>query len=50
MIYVIGSGPAGISAATALVNNGHEVTMLDVGFDLEPEQESIVRLSGRNEA
>jgi choline dehydrogenase-like flavoprotein len=42
MIYVIGSGPAGISAAMALVKKGHEITMLDVGFDLEPERKEIV--------
>ncbi len=42
MIYVIGSGPAGVSAAVALVNKGHEVTMLDAGFDLEPEQARLV--------
>lgn len=42
MIYVIGSGPAGVSAASALVNKGHQVTMLDAGFDLEPEQARLV--------
>ena len=46
MIYVIGSGPAGVSAATALVNKGLEVTLLDAGFELEPERAKLVhRLS-----
>jgi choline dehydrogenase-like flavoprotein len=42
MIYVIGSGPAGISAAIALLEKGREVTMLDAGIELEPERQSIV--------
>lgn len=32
---VIGSGPAGITAAWALIKQGHTVTMLDVGEQLE---------------
>lgn len=43
MIYVIGSGPAGISCAYALVNKGLDVTMLDVGLELEPERARIVK-------
>jgi choline dehydrogenase-like flavoprotein len=43
MIYVIGSGPAGVSAAVALVNKGIDVTMLDAGFELEPERAEVVR-------
>jgi choline dehydrogenase-like flavoprotein len=43
---VIGSGPAGISAAMALVCMGHRVTMLDAGTRLETEKATIVsRLS-----
>jgi choline dehydrogenase-like flavoprotein len=36
MIYVIGSGPTGVSCAYALVKKGLNVTMLDAGFELEP--------------
>lgn len=43
MIYVIGSGPSGVSAALALINKGLSVTMLDVGFELEPERVEVVR-------
>lgn len=42
MIYVIGSGPSGVSAVVALVNKGLDVTMLDAGFDLEPERMEVV--------
>ena len=38
MNYVIGSGPAAISAAMALVTRGVEVTILDTGKTLEPER------------
>src|SRR6476619_3371738 len=41
-VYVIGSGPAGLAAAHALVNQGVEVIMLDVGLDLEPEREQLI--------
>ncbi len=41
MIYVIRSGPAGVSTTSALVNKGRQVTMLGAGFDLEPEQAGI---------
>ena len=34
-LLVVGSGPAGISAASALVEKGHRVTLLDGGVDLE---------------
>lgn len=36
---VIGSGPAGVSAALALLERGRKVTLLDGGRDLEPEAE-----------
>jgi choline dehydrogenase-like flavoprotein len=42
MVYVIGSGPAGVSVAHALLKQGAEVTMLDVGLELEPERSSVV--------
>jgi choline dehydrogenase-like flavoprotein len=40
MYYVIGSGPAGIAAATALVSAGRKVTLLDGGLMLESEREA----------
>src|SRR5258705_4603629 len=35
MNYVIGSGPTGVSSATALLECGQPVTMLDGGLSLE---------------
>ena len=35
MNYVIGSGPAGVSAASALLSRGLSVTLLDAGAELE---------------
>ena len=51
MIYVVGSGPAGVSCAMALVNQGLEVTMLDAGIELEPERQQMVERmrAGRRE-
>jgi nucleoside-diphosphate-sugar epimerase/choline dehydrogenase-like flavoprotein len=47
MICVVGSGPAGVSAAYALVKAGHEVLMLDAGVTLEPEvQKTVSRMAG----
>lgn len=40
MHYVIGSGPAGVAGAAALIAAGREVTMLDTGITLEQERES----------
>ena len=46
MIYVVGSGPAGVSCASALLSRGARVTMLDAGVELEPEiQQAVARLS-----
>ena len=42
MTIVIGSGPAGVAAAYALVRQGIAVTMLDVGEQIEPERERLV--------
>ncbi|MXY23758.1 MAG: GMC family oxidoreductase [Acidobacteria bacterium] len=43
LLYVVGSGPAGLSSARALLASGHEVTMLDAGKELEPGAGEIVR-------
>jgi choline dehydrogenase-like flavoprotein len=42
VIYVVGSGPSGISAAMALLARGERVTMLDAGIELEPERRQLV--------
>jgi choline dehydrogenase-like flavoprotein len=42
VILVIGSGPAGVSAAAALLASGHRVTMIDAGLQLEPERRDVV--------
>ena len=42
MVYVVGSGPAGVSVAHALLKQGAEVTMLDVGIELEPARTRLV--------
>jgi choline dehydrogenase-like flavoprotein len=42
VIYVVGSGPAGISAADALARRGLLVTILDGGLTLEPERRIVV--------
>lgn len=39
MYYVIGSGPAGIACASALIEAGHKVTLLDAGLTLDAERE-----------
>jgi choline dehydrogenase-like flavoprotein len=35
---VIGSGPAGVAAAKALIDGGQSVTILDVGGEVEPDR------------
>jgi len=46
VIAIIGSGPAGIASAMALLARGCEVTLLDAGVSLEPERRAMVdRLS-----
>ncbi len=48
MIYVVGSGAAGVACASALLDRGREVTILDVGLVLEPEIERQVEaLAGK---
>jgi choline dehydrogenase-like flavoprotein len=42
MFVVVGSGPAGVACANALLKAGAEVTMLDAGLDLEPERQARV--------
>jgi choline dehydrogenase-like flavoprotein len=43
---VIGSGPAGTAAATALLERGEQVTVLNAGGGLEPDRQTIAdRLS-----
>ena len=37
MICVVGSGPAGVACAHALVGRGMPVTMLDAGVDMDPD-------------
>jgi choline dehydrogenase-like flavoprotein len=44
MIFVIGSGPAGVACASALLEGGAQVTMLDAGLELEPDRRR--RLAG----
>ena len=39
-ILVVGSGPAGVACATALLDQGAQVTMLDAGLELEPSRRS----------
>lgn len=43
MHCVIGSGPAGVACAKALLARGATVLMLDAGIGLEPERAEIVR-------
>ena len=41
-IIVVGSGPAGVSVAKALLERGCKVTLLDAGNTLEPEKKVIL--------
>jgi choline dehydrogenase-like flavoprotein len=48
MHCVIGSGPAGVACAKALLARGADVLMLDAGIELEPGRAQIVRgLAGK---
>lgn len=49
MVIVIGSGPAAIAATQALVQQGHRVTILDVGTQLEPDHQATVHRMSRQE-
>lgn len=45
MIYVVGSGPTGVSCATALLQKRQRVTLLDLGLELEPERsDQLIKL------
>lgn len=41
--FVVGSGPTGIAAATALLDRGKSVTMIDAGTEIEPERARVAR-------
>src|SRR5262245_34626785 len=41
LIFVIGSGPAGVSAARALLDRHLAVTLVDAGIEMEPEARSL---------
>jgi choline dehydrogenase-like flavoprotein len=47
MNCVIGSGPAGIAVAHALITQGKPVLMLDSGISLEPERAMLVERMGK---
>ncbi len=48
-IIIAGSGPSAVSAAFCLLRKGLSVTMLDVGYRLEPERQQLVsRLAAAN--
>ena len=49
MYYLIGSGPAGIGAALALVEKKKPVTILDSGEDLESDKKEIVERMSKME-
>ena len=47
MIFVVGSGPAGVSCATALLQKGVQVTLVDPGLELDSETlDRLVKLQG----
>ena len=48
MIYIIGSGPSGISCAHALLKKGYNVTMLDVGMTLEKNITKDINILKKN--
>lgn len=47
MHYVIGSGPAGMACAHALLQRGFQVTLLDAGLQLDPERSRLVESLSR---
>ncbi len=50
MYYVVGSGPAGVSCAQALIAAGKKVTILDSGLQLEIERRDAIRNLARSSA
>ena len=50
MHLVIGSGPAGVACAQALLDAGHAVTMIDAGLNIEPERQRVVDAMRTREA
>lgn len=46
MHCIIGSGPAGVACAKALITRGAKVLMLDAGIELENERAELVRRLG----
>ncbi|OKH24870.1 hypothetical protein NIES593_06545 [Hydrococcus rivularis NIES-593] len=49
MRYIIGSGPAGVACAYALVQKGLDVTIIDAGLELEPQRREVVEQLSRNQ-
>ena len=49
MVVVIGSGPAGVASATALLEQGLEVTLLDAGVEMEPERRAMLESLARSD-
>jgi choline dehydrogenase-like flavoprotein len=47
MDCVVGSGPAGVACAAALLHCGRNVLMLDAGLRLEPERAQVVQRLGQ---
>jgi choline dehydrogenase-like flavoprotein len=43
MIYVVGSGPAGVSCAIGLLHAGAKVTVLDAGEELEVDRRALLK-------
>src|SRR5437899_3360288 len=47
--FVVGSGPAGVACAKALLVRGKKVHLLDAGVTLEPERVKLVEKLRRNQ-
>lgn len=50
MHLVVGSGPAGVACAQALLAAGKAVTMIDAGLSIEPERQRVVDAMRTREA
>jgi 2-polyprenyl-6-methoxyphenol hydroxylase-like FAD-dependent oxidoreductase len=42
VIYIVGSGPAGVACAHALVSRDIPVTLLDAGIEMEPDLRQVL--------